>query len=202
VRRVLDRWSLWSMGVGHATSNYGFYFLLAFLPLYLVQQRGVSIIEMTLIATLSYAVQAVAALSLGTISDRWTRSGRSEAAFRRSMMAGSMLVSGACIIGVFAAHDLASVALLLCILGACTGAISLNLYAIAQMFAGPRASGTWVGIQNSVGNVSGIVGPTISGFLIDRAGYGGAFALAAAVTIFGGLWWIWGVPKIEQVVLD
>jgi hypothetical protein len=38
--------------------------------------------------------------------------------------------------------------------------------------------------------------------IIDRAGYGGAFALTAAITMFGALWWIWGVPRIEQVALD
>ena len=35
----------------------------------------------------------------------------------------------------------------------------MNLYAVAQMFAGPRASGTWVGFQNALGNLSGIIGP-------------------------------------------
>lgn len=202
VRKILGRWSLWSMGIGHALSNYGFYFLLAFLPLYLVRQRGLTIMEMTMLATLGFAVQAVAALTLGAISDRWTRSGRSEAVVRRWMLSGGQLAAGASIIGIFLAHDIATVAVLLCLAGVATGALSLNLYAVAQMFAGPRASGTWVGIQNAVGNTSGIVGPVISGIIIDRAGYGGAFALTAAVTAFGALWWIWGVPRIEQVALD
>ena len=57
-----------------------------------------------------------------------------------------------------------------------------------------RASGTWVGIQNAVGNVSGIFGPAISGLIIDRMGYGSAFALASAISIFGGLWWAFGLP--------
>lgn len=202
VHTILGRWSLWSMGVGHALSNYGFYFLLAFLPLYLVKQRGLTIMEMTMLATLGYGAQAVAALTLGAISDRWTRSGRSEAMIRRWMLSGGQLVAGLSIIGIFVAHDLVTVAALLCAAGVATASLSLNLYAVAQMFAGPRASGTWVGIQNAVGNTSGIVGPVISGILIDRAGYGGAFALTAAVTGFGALWWLFAVPRIEQVRLD
>ena len=158
------------MGIGHALSNYSFYFLLAFLPLYLVQQRGLTILQMTMLATLGYGVQAVAALSFGAISDRWTRSGRPEAVIRRWMLTLSQFAAAACIMGIFAAHDLVTVAVLLCIAGAATGALSLNIYAVAQMFAGPRASGTWVGIQNAVGNISGIVGPMISGVIIDRSG--------------------------------
>jgi MFS family permease len=67
------------------------------------------------------------------------------------------------------------------------------------MFAGPRAAGTWVGFQNGVGNISGIVGPVILGILIDQQSYESAFYLAAGVAAFGGVWWILGVPKIEQV---
>jgi MFS family permease len=94
-----------------------------------------------------------------------------------------------------------AIALLLSIAGICIAAGSLNLYAVAQMFAGRRASGTWVGIQNSIGNVAGIVGPVVCGILIDRAGYAGAFMLTATITAFGGLWWALGIPDIKQVEL-
>ena len=39
-RRLIGKWPLWAMGIGHAAGNYCFYFLLAWLPLYLVQERG------------------------------------------------------------------------------------------------------------------------------------------------------------------
>lgn len=202
VKKLLGCRSLWAMGVGHASSNYGFYFLLAFLPLYLVEQRGLTIIQMTMLATLGFSVQAGSALALGAISDRWTRAGRSEASIRRAMMSVAHLFYGVCITAVPFVHSFLAVGVLLCILGACGGAMALNIYAVAQMFAGPRASGTWVGVQNAVGNISGIGGPAISGVLIDRAGYGSAFGLAAAISIFGGLWWALGVPRICQVELD
>ena len=78
-----------------------------------------------------------------------------------------------------------------------SASLSLNLYAVAQMFAGPRASGTWVGFQNALGNISGIFGPVITGILVDRAGYGSAFVLTAAIAAFGALWWAFGVPPIR-----
>ena len=202
VGKLLRRWSLWATGVGHATSNYGFYFLLAFLPLYLVQQRGLTIIQMTMLATVGYCVQAVSALVLGNISDRWVRGGGSEPRIRRGMLIAGHLIYGFGIIAIPLVHGLPVVIALLCILGACGGAVSPNLYAVGQMFAGPRASGTWVGIQNAVGNLSGIFGPALSGIIIDRAGYGSAFGIAAAVSLFGGLWWAFAVPKIDQVELD
>lgn len=202
VRGLLGKRSLWAMGIGHAAGNFSFYFMLAFLPLYLVQQRGLSIEQMTLLATLGYATQGAAAFALGAWSDRWTKSGRSEAAMRRAMLFVGQLTASVCILGIMVTDSIAVIGLLLCIAGVATASLSMNIYAVAQMFAGPRAAGSWIGIQNALGNVSGIVGPVISGILIDRSGYDSAFALAAAVAAFGGIWWAVGVPRIAQVKLD
>ena len=117
-------------------------------------------------------------------------------------MVVSQLVFAGCMLAIFAAHDIVTVGALLCVCGMCHAAGSVNLYAIAQMFAGRRASGTWVGVQNSVGNISGIIGPIVSGIIIDRAGYGGAFGLSAAVAATGALLWVVAVPRIEQIELD
>ena len=202
VGALIGKWPLWAMSIGHFTSNYVFYFLLAWLPLYLVQSRGFTITQMTFLAALGYAVQAVAALTYGHLSDRWTRSGRSEGVIRRWMMVASQAFSAVAVVGLAFADHALPLAILLCLAGAATAALSLNLYAIAQMFAGPRAAGSWVGIQNAFGNLSGIIQPIIAGIIIDRAGYSSAFYLTAATAAFGALWWAVGVPKIAPVRFD
>jgi len=202
VEKLLGKWPLWSMAIVHSLGNYPFYFLLAWLPLFLVQSRGFTITQMTLLATLGYAVQAVCALAYGHFSDLWTRSGRSEAACRRWMMVVSQIAAAAAVFGLAFAHSAVAIGALLCLAGAATASLSLNLYAVAQMFAGPRASGTWVGMQNAFGNSSGILQPIITGVIIDRAGYTSAFYVTAGVAAFGAMWWAAGVPKIEPVELD
>ena len=202
VRALVGKWPLWSMSIVHCLGNYCFYFLLAWLPLFLTKSRGFTITEMTLLASLGYAVQGACALAYGQFSDWWTRSGRSEAACRRWMMVASQMMAAAAILGLAFAHSAISIGLLLCLAGAASASLSMNLYAIAQMFAGPRASGTWVGFQNALGNLSGIFGPIVTGIIVDRAGYDYAFYLTAAVAAFGALWWAIAVPKIEPVRLD
>ena len=200
--KLLSKWSLWSMSIVHCLGNYCFYFLLAFLPLFLTEARGFSKTEWVYLASLGYAVQAVCAFVYGRLSDRWTRSGRSEAACRRGMMIASQSLAAVAIFGLVFAHSAVTIAMLLCLAGAASASLSMNLYAVAQMFAGPRASGTWVGFQNSLGNLSGIFGPPLTGFIIDRYGYESAFMLTAAIAAVGAIWWAFGVPKIEQVRLD
>jgi MFS family permease len=202
LRALARHWSLWSMSIVHCLGNYCFYFLLAWLPLFLTKSRGFSITEMTLLASLGYAVQGACAFAYGHLSDWWTRSGRSEALCRRWMMVASQTLAAAAILGLNYATSALGIGLLLCLAGAASASLSLNLYAIAQMFAGPRASGTWVGFQNALGNSSGIFGPIVTGMIVDRAGYSSAFVLTAAIAAFGAIWWAVGVPKIEQVRID
>ena len=202
LKSLLARWPLWSMSIVHALGNYCFYFLLAFTPLFLTEARGFSKTEWVYLASLGYAVQGICAFFYGHFSDWWTRSGRPEAACRRGMMVASQLLAGLAILGLAFAHSAATIAILLCLAGAASAALSMNLYAVAQMFAGPRASGTWVGFQNALGNVSGIIGPPLTGLIIDRAGYESAFKLTAAIAAFGAVWWAVGVPRIQQIELD
>ena len=197
---LLRKWPLWSMSIVHALGNYCFYFLLAWLPLFLTKSRGFTISEMTLLATLGYAVQGACAFGYGHFSDWWTGSGRSEAACRRWMMVASQLLAAVAILGLAFAHSAVTIGFLLCLAGAASASLSLNLYAVAQMFAGPRASGTWVGVQNAIGNLSGIVGPIVTGIIVQRAGYNCAFILTAGVATFGAIWWAIGVPRIRQVI--
>lgn len=198
VGELLRHWSLWAMGIGNALSNFGFYFLLAFTPLYLVQQRGLSIEMMTLLATLGYAAQGATSFAVGIWSDRWTRSGRSEASIRRSLLIAGQVGTGMAILAIPFAGSVTMIGLLLCAAGVAVACIPTNLYAVGQMFAGHKAAGTWIGVQNGIGNMSGIIGPIASGILIDAYGYDSAFYLAAAVSVFGGLWWALAVPRIRQ----
>jgi MFS family permease len=118
------------------------------------------------------------------------------------MMILGQLLAAAAVLGLAFAHGGLEIGLLLCLAGIATGALSLNTYAVAQMFAGPRATGTWVGVQNAIGNLSGIFGPIATGFIVEGAGYDVAFIVTAAVAAAGALWWVFAVPTIREVALD
>src|SRR6202035_801019 len=60
--RILRERGLWGASLGHFASNYGFYFILAWLPLYLVRVRGFSMQSMAGIAGFAYLINAVAGL--------------------------------------------------------------------------------------------------------------------------------------------
>ncbi|MEO7503605.1 MAG: MFS transporter [Sphingomicrobium sp.] len=200
VPRLLRVPALWISGVAHFCTNYSFYFLIAWLPLYLVKTRGMSILDMTELMTIIYILQGVAALLFGWLSDRLVRGGANEGRLRKGLMAASQAVAAVSIMGAATAGSNTELGWWLVPAGMATGVISTNLFAIAQMFAGPRVAGSWVGIQNSIGNVSGIIGPIITGVIIDSTGfYFNAFAVAAAISLVGALIWVVVMPRVRQL---
>jgi MFS family permease len=192
--------SLWLMGAAHFMTNYAFYFLLAWLPLYLTKTLGYSIAEMTVLTTLSFSAQGVAALVAGRLSDRAVAGGADEAALRRTTMVAAQAAVAAAVAGAWFAQGPWQLGACLVFAGIGSGFVSVNLYAVAQIFSGPRAAGGWVGTQNALGNGAGIVGPIATGLIVDGFGsYGWAFAIAALVAGTGALWWRWVVPPIKQI---
>jgi MFS family permease len=203
IARLLGQWPLWSMGIAHFCATYGLYFVVTWLPLYLVQSRGLTIQHMTYLATLGFLAQAVSAFLVGWSSDRWTASGRDEAQYRRWTMVAGGIVSAVGVVGLMAARSSETIALWLMVVGAASATGGVNLYAVAQIFAGPRASGSFIGIQNATGNLSGIIMPVVTGMIIDVTGlYDIAFLLTAGIALFGGIWWIIGMPRIQPMDLD
>ncbi|WP_095012561.1 MFS transporter [Tsuneonella mangrovi] len=202
MKRLFAIPTLWLMGVAHFLSSYGFYFLLVWLPLYLTKSLGYSIAEMTLLTTLSFTSQGISALVSGRLSDMAVKLGVNEGRVRRWLMAAGQAIAGVAIAGIWFAHGTAQLGTWLVIAGIGVGLLSVNLFAVAQMFAGPRAAGGWVGIQNAFGNASGIVGPIATGVIVDQLGsYGLAFALAAGISVAGALWWWLVIPPIRTIDL-
>ena len=198
-RKVVSRHrAVWALGIGHFFNLYGFYFLLAWLPLFLVKSRGLAVIDMTRLLTAIYLIQAVSALLLGWSSDRLVARGIDEGWLRKGLMAGGLALSGIAVVGVGLAPDMRQITVWLLFAAFVGSPLTTNIYAITQMFAGPRAAGSWTGFVNGVGNMSGILGPILTGLIVDRTGsYLNAFYVAGAMGLVGGLWWMLAIPVVR-----
>ncbi|GAC1652938.1 MAG: MFS transporter [Gemmatimonadaceae bacterium] len=186
-------------GLGHFCANYAFYFVLSWMPLYLVRERGFSIARMAALGGAVYVAMAIGSFATGWTQDRWIRNGATPDRAYKTTMAVSQVGTAICLVGALTAAPFVSAACLVgC--GVAFGLGSPTLYATAQTLAGPTAAGRWVGWQNFLGNLAGVVGPPVTGLLVDRTGhFFSAFALAVAVTIVGLLSWLTIVPRIAPL---
>jgi MFS family permease len=197
--QILRQRALWGAAIGLFSANYSFYFILAWLPFYLVKARGFSMGNMAWTASWAYLLNAVSALFIGWATDRWIRAGRSPNLIYKGVMVLNHVGAIACMGGMLLLPTKGAVATLFAY-EVMAGLASPGLFAIPQIFAGPKAAGRWVGVHNTVGGIAGFAAPAITGVLVDRTGqFAFAFALAAAVSAVGLIGWMFVLPKIAPV---
>lgn len=198
-RELLAKRQIWGAGIGHFCSNYPFYLVLSWLPLYLVTSQGYSIAGMAQLCGVVYALAAVVCLGSGWLADRWIAGGAQTSRVRLTMMCSVHVVWLLCMTACALGSARVAIAALL-ISSVAMGVGGVNLYAIAQTLAGPRAAGKWVGIQNAIGNLAGIVAPVVTGALIDWTGrYSMGFLVAAAVSVGGAGAWLLLVRRVVPI---
>jgi len=199
LRQMLARPELWGTCVGHFAANYPFYLVLSWLPLYLVKAHGYSLTSMAELGGAVYVLSAAVALAAGFFADRWMARGTGSNQARKSMIGAASVVAIVCMLMcALGSPQIAIAGLLLSSIS--NGLGSFNLYAIGQTLAGPVAAGKWMGVQNCLGNVSGILAPLITGAIIDATGkFQLAFLAAAAVAAMGLICWMVVIRRIEPI---
>lgn len=201
-RELLGRRELWGACAGHVSSNYAFYFVNSWLPLYLVKSRGFTVTEMSTLAGAVYLVYAASAQFTGWLADRWMRSRATANCVRKTAIVASHAGVAASMLGC-AFGDATLCVISLFVAGVSFGPGSANVYAIAQTLAGPRAACKWVGVQNCLGNISGIVAPVVTGLVIDRTGdFFWAFAITCGITLFGIVAWGAMIPRVAPIAWE
>ena len=196
---ILRHRSFWGGAIGHFCVNYLAYFVLTWMPFYLVREKRFTLPTMGKLAALFYVVEASFTIVTGAVTDRSIRAGHSPTVARKTAM--------------FIGHTLAAAALacwtvagprwfFLCVFVtfAAWGIAATGIFAFPQALAGPEASGKWTGLQNCFANTAGIIAPAMTGFLLDWTGsFTLTLAAAATVMFIGGLAWVVIVGPLDQV---
>ncbi|MBV9698236.1 MAG: MFS transporter, partial [Gammaproteobacteria bacterium] len=84
-RLLLRQRALWGTSLGHFSSNYTFYFMLTWLPYYLVNVRGLSTQGMAGVIGSAYVVNAASAFLAGWLIDQAARRGHGTLAYKAIM---------------------------------------------------------------------------------------------------------------------
>ncbi len=192
--------SAWGTCIGLFCSNYVNYFLITWLPFFLVRERHFSMDQMAWIGGAAYLLGACCSTFSGWLSDRWIVAGATPTRVRKTFTGAGLGLAG--IFLGLAAVTGSTLSVAVVILGTFFfGMNASNIWAITQTLAGPQAAGRWTGFQNFVGNLAGIAAPAITGFVVDRTGhFYWAFAILAAVALAGTLSWVLLIGPVQQVV--
>ena len=195
---ILGQRSFWGTTVGHFSCNYLFYFMITWLPSYLVFGRHLTMSSMTRIAGLYYTVDAVSAMAAGWLQDFWIRRGYTPTLVRKTAMAIGLSGAAIAVMGCALASNHFVPWLMAAGLGC--GITGPGLYAFCQRLAGPEAVGRWYGPQNGFANLAGVIGPALTGLVVQRTGnFLLPFEITSALCVVGAVAWVFIVGRVEPV---
>jgi ACS family sodium-dependent inorganic phosphate cotransporter len=187
LRRLLFRWPVLALVAGQFASAWTLNVLLSWLPSYFRDVQGLSIANAGLFSAAPWLAMAAGVNAAASLSDSLIRRGASVTNVRKLMQCGGLIASAACLVATRGAHT--PVAALLLLIGA-TGALGCTWcgFAPGNLDIAPRHSAVLVGFSNTIGQIPGIVGVAVTGWLVDVTGsYSAAFVLAASVSALGAL---------------
>ena len=197
---ILRQRALWGGMIGTFCSNYAFYFVFSWLPLYLVNERGLSVAEMAPVASTFYVFDGASVLLTGWLLDKWVSRGASLNRAYKTALALSSAGVGLCLIASTGVSGLVAGAVVLLLTGVMDGLNSPSNPSVTQTFAGPWATGRWMGIQNAIGNVAGMTAPVVTGYLVYYTGhYTSALIVSGVVALFGLVAWLVIVPEVRPI---
>lgn len=197
---ILARRPAWVTFAGHFAGNYFWYFLLTWLPFYLVRERGFSMDNMSKLSAVAFCVTAVATTVTGGLADRAIAAGATPTRVRKAC-AVSGLAFATIVVGVVFVRSSAAAMTLLMLACLGYGVFASSHWAIPQTIAGPSATGKWSGLQNGIANMAGVVAPAVTGMVVEKTGhFFWAFVVAAAVVLTGAAMYAFLLGPVEPIV--
>ena len=186
---IMRRREFWGAALGHFANNYAFYFVITWLPTFLVKTAGFTVAQMAGIGAAIYAIYAATTAVAGAVSDQWIRRGASATLVRKTFMLTAAFGTAATIACCAYVEPRAAI----WPLGAASVFFGLStpmISTVGATLAGSRAAGRWAGAQNFAGQVAGIIAPITTGLIVDRTGgFSWAFAVAAAAALVAMMAW-------------
>ncbi|MGY3529587.1 MFS transporter [Bradyrhizobium sp. USDA 4452] len=200
IRQLLANRMMLGVYIGQYCINTLTYFFLTWFPVYLVKERGLSILQAGFVATLPALCGFIGGVLGGVISDYLLRRTGSLTMARKIPIVGGMLLS----MTIIACNYVNSQALVvgfmaLAFFGKGIGALG---WAVVSDTSPKEAGGVSGGLFNTFGNLSSITTPIIIGYILAATGsFNGALVFVGANALVAAIAYLFIVGEIKRVQL-
>ncbi len=185
---LIKKRAVWGTVLGLFGANYGWYFLLNWLPYYLQNDRHLTGNRLALFGSLPFWGLAVSSMLFGLLADALIRRGHEPGRVRQTIV--SLGLVGCCCLLLPAVLVRSEALFNVLMISACMsmGAFSSNHWALTQRLSGVEAAGKWTGFENCIGNIAGFAAGWVSGMAVHEThSFVMAFAIVCASLLAGAL---------------
>lgn len=167
--RMLRSRSVWLLWAQYFLLTYPWYFYITWLPTYLQEARHLGMNESARFAILPLLFGGIGSMSAGFLSKHVARSLGSAGRARRWMGAAGFLGASAFLLLSIASRNPLPAMLAMGMASFCNDLVMPGAWG-ACMDVGGKFAGTLSGSMNMMGNLAGILAPSIGGFILARTG--------------------------------
>ncbi|QNI30520.1 MFS transporter [Alloacidobacterium dinghuense] len=187
----------WGMAAGFFCWNYFWYLLISWGPSYLYTVRRISLSHLGWVAGGIYLVIACSEITGGWLTGVLMRRGWSVTrSIKTIIVVGfslGLFVMPACL------ATGRNLALLFLYISALSGVLISAILVVPQQCAPPNEVGSYVSFQNFIGNLPGIIGPVITGWIVRRSGsFVPAFSIGAVACVGGIACYVWWMKTFKS----
>jgi len=200
IKQLLSNRMLLGVYVGQYCINTITYFFLTWFPVYLVQERGMSILKAGFVASIPAICGFIGGVVGGMISDRLIKRGHSVTFSRKLPIVGGMLLSTTMILCNYVDAQWLVVGIMaLAFFGKGVGALG---WAVVADTAPKEIVGLSGSLFNMFGNVAGITTPIVIGYILKATGsFSGALVFVGANALVTVISYLVIVKEIKRVQL-
>ena len=186
--RLLSLRPVWGLFLTQGCMVYGGYMLLTWLPTYLQQAKGLSLMNAGFVSAVPFGAAAVMSIVLGKIGDLRLSSADVHSGRRRSMIA-LMLMGPALMLAVPFLNNLWAIVLVLSVAASMGWTASATNFAlVTDLVRNPADIGKVTSITVLGGNCFGIMGPIVTGYVLELTGsFNATFAVAGGLALCGAV---------------
>ena len=177
------------------------YFFLTWFPVYLVEQRGMSILKAGIAASLPAICGFLGGVLGGVISDRLLKMGYSLTAARKiPIVTGMLLATSMVLCNYVNAESLVVAIMAFAFFGKGIGSLG---WAVVADTSPKQIAGLSGGLFNTFGNVAAITTPIVIGYIVQGTGsFNGALVFVAANALIAIGSYLFVVGEIKRVELQ
>jgi ACS family glucarate transporter-like MFS transporter len=178
--------TVWDLFLTQGCEVYGGYMLLTWLPSYLQQAKGLSVLNAGMLTAVPFAAATVMAVLLGLVSDRLLTHETVHTGQRRVMLAVLMITVGSILLVPLLDSLWAIVAVLALARSAGATGSALNFALVTDLVRNRADIGKVTSITVLGGNSFGLMAPIVTGYVLAlTGGFNGAFAVAGILALTG-----------------
>ena len=192
-RKILGDSNVWLLFISYMFTGYTVYLYFAWFYRYLVDARGLEIVQGSLLGALPFLAMTISSPLGGWLSDTLSQRLGKTFARRLIVMCAKLPCLPLLYLGATAESDYVSVFWLSIALG--LSFLGANCYWTTAIELLPSHAGTVAACMTMGVNAAGIFAPVLTPLIKDQYGWTVAWCVGGAFTMVGGLLWIFVQPE-------